>query len=422
MPAGRPHPPPSLTMFTPAFVAPTPLGRSAVLSGRPAATDVAAAAAATTAAAWHHVSAPSPQPHRPAVGGLSTVAAAAAAAGLALPAVLLPSAPAAARTVAESAAATAAAVAAAANGPDAPAVDMLSFAASGPGWVALAAVVSVAAIFGFSYLDVGPAFRPARPLFPADLVGLGGTDGRGGGNAAPPTGTLFLLRLVVGAPLTVELSTGAVKQLTPGEHVLRFDRHDACLAAARGAVRAARAVSPPGATPADDVDTLSYIVYRASPSGGLAELSRHPRPTYADASASWRDLVSPGGVASGAAPPRPRRNITDVESLDLEGVWAAYEQLGAAGPLETEWSSLMRKAASFGGQTLVSADADDAAAGGSPASAGATDSCRLCGGGGTKACHRCGGASARGGTCTLCNASGRLACSRCGGSGRQITF
>lgn len=231
-----------------------------------------------------------------------------------------------------------------------------------------------------------------------------------------------MLRVTCPTATAIELLNGDTVRLgaaTPT--TLAFLRHADATAAARQLV-------------ARHGGAVSFVAFRTTDSGGLVATRVHPRDLCVAGAPAWVGIPTgysgggggggSGGGGSGEEEEGGAVGVgspTDSGAWQLEGVWAAYERLGAAGPVEEEWAAIARAAAAWRGEVLI------ADRGGPPAAAaddGApTIACRLCGGEGTKVCHRCAGGQRSGGVgggCSLCDGEGRLVCRRCGGKGRQL--
>lgn len=166
--------------------------------------------------------------------------------------------------------------------PDDTALDMLSFALSGPGVAAVAAFLIGGVAVTFSVAEVGPR--------------RSGVSQR----------SAFLLRVDLPSPVRVELSNGTVKSLREGETVLQLHSLEACTAAAR-------ALERPG---------VSYTIYRADASG-LRTYTTYPKEINAKGG-SW-----------------PRGFLRDSEDATPDARWEEYQRLGATDDIDEEWVKMM---------------------------------------------------------------------------------
>lgn len=174
--------------------------------------------------------------------------------------------------------------------PDDTAVDMLTFALSGPGIAAALVFLGGLTATLLSFAELGP-----RRTSPARGV--------------------VLLRVTTSAPLRVELAAAGTTTLRAGETVLRFSTREECTAAARALEAAAE----------HSGCDLEYKVYSAGASG-VAELSQGPR-----------GLDAPGST---------RRDVEVVDGTsDVDRAIAEYEQAGARDEIDREWSQVVERLA-----------------------------------------------------------------------------
>lgn len=165
--------------------------------------------------------------------------------------------------------------------PDDTAVDMLTFALSGPGIVALLASTALGAFLLFSFAEIG-SNRP---------------------RAAKP----FFLRLSIPAARNVEFPDGAVRSLRQGESLFRFDSREMCEAVAKP-------LRQHGA---------SYTVYRMD---GLSvrQMSKWPR-----------DFNAPGGSWP--------TDVIREEDVGLGRAWEEYQRIGETDKLDIQWKQFVEK-------------------------------------------------------------------------------
>mmetsp|Transcript_12490 Transcript_12490/g.33117 ORF Transcript_12490/g.33117 Transcript_12490/m.33117 type:complete len:299 (+) Transcript_12490:113-1009(+) len=230
---------------------------------------------------------------------------------------------------------------------------MLDFSLSGPGYTAAGLFLVSVAVLLTTYFNFGPTPILASP------------------------GSFFCLRVMVSKKLVVELPSGGVAELRPGdEAVLRAETRPGVDALLRRCLRAAERGGV----------ECRCTVYRADGSGLVMERV-YPRNYDAAGAEGWVKDRDGGRV--------------DSESADAR--WDEYERLGSFGGVEDEWRKVME---GLGGVRREEVDE------------GAKNSCKLCAGTGRRKCMRCMGASASGRTvCPSC-VTGRVACEMCEGSGR----
>jgi hypothetical protein len=181
---------------------------------------------------------------------------------------------------------------------DETAPDMITFALSGPGWVAAALAVAVAGVFLARFAEFGPQSRSS---------------------------VFFCLRVSVSRPLRVELPTGVALEIQPNrERILRESRLEAIDAIARNIEQEALRVG----------SECSYTLYRAE-GEILKPLRQFPRVVDAEDAVGWMDGES--------------------KSLDDEknSIWDQYLRLGNYGSVEKEWKSVLEN---LGGVTRESQD------------------------------------------------------------------
>lgn len=165
--------------------------------------------------------------------------------------------------------------------PDDTALDMLSFALSGPGVVAAAAFTLSGVGFLLSFAEIGPR-RNAPSAY-------------------------FFLRVTLPSPMKVEGPDGTVSNLREGENVLRFRSLEACTVIAK------RLEGP-------DVE---YTILRTTATS-VNEVFKFPQNLRAVGSKWPQDLVE-----------------LRTES-DPQARWAEYEQIDAYTDIDKEWSALMK--------------------------------------------------------------------------------
>ncbi|CAN8067986.1 unnamed protein product [Agarophyton chilense] len=168
--------------------------------------------------------------------------------------------------------------------PDDTALDMLSFALSGPGIVATAAFLVSGTAVLFSFADIGP--KRAK------------------------SSVSYLLQVTVPASRAVERPDGTVARLRQGETVLQFNSLEEC-------TTVAKRLEEPG---------VEYMVLRTS-AFALKEVYKYPRPTDAVGS-RW-----------------PRNMVEFRDETDPQARWAEYEQIDAKDDVDREWSSFMKRMA-----------------------------------------------------------------------------
>lgn len=165
--------------------------------------------------------------------------------------------------------------------PNDTALDMVSFALSGPGLYATAAFALTGAVLIFSLAEIGPRRDSIK-------------------------GALFL-RVNIPLARSIELPDGTVSRLREGENLLPFESLEACRTVAK------RLEEP----------SVTYSIYITKASG-IKELSTYPRNLDA-AGAKW-----------------PRNLIGLREESNLQARWDEYEQISSRDSVDDEWSSLMK--------------------------------------------------------------------------------
>lgn len=166
--------------------------------------------------------------------------------------------------------------------PDDTALDMLSYALSGPGVAAAALLAFSGLTVLFSFFEVGPR-RGRSP-------------------------TVFFLRADLSKPTRVELPDGSVRALRQGESVLRLPSREACSAVASRL----------------PIDGLRYSVYRAE-NGALQLVKEFPGTGVdVDGAVGW-----PTGVVQ-----------ADDESA-LGARWEEYQRIGESLDLNREWQKVL---------------------------------------------------------------------------------
>ncbi|KAI0563630.1 hypothetical protein FGB62_37g328 [Gracilaria domingensis] len=168
--------------------------------------------------------------------------------------------------------------------PDDTALDMVSFALSGPGIFAAAAFLVSGTALLFSFAEFG-----------SKKTRLSAT---------------YILQITLPSPRSVERPDGTVARLREGETVLRFNSLEEC-------TTVAKRLEEPGVT---------YSVLRTSFTA-VKEVYKYPRPLNALGS-RW-----------------PQNLVEFRDEPDPQARWAEYEQIDAKSDLDMEWSSLMKKMA-----------------------------------------------------------------------------
>lgn len=171
--------------------------------------------------------------------------------------------------------------------PDDTAVDMLSFALSGPGLGAtgLFALSGLALVLAFG--EVGPRSRAKDPTF-------------------------FFLRITLPSAANVELLDGSVRTLRAGETVLRLNSREECTAVARRLPQ----------------QGLSFSVYRAG-TRGMTLLQSFPK-----------DLNVPGASW-------PTNVVQGPDERLLDARWEEYVRLGEDSDVDQQWSDFVGKLTPF---------------------------------------------------------------------------
>lgn len=176
--------------------------------------------------------------------------------------------------------------------PDDTALDMLSFALSGPFFLVTGVFTAGTLALLFSFGEVG-----ARRERASDF---------------------FFLRVQIPAATNIELPDGSVKCLRPGESVLKLHSREACTAVARRLPR----------------EGLSYSVYKTS-GESMAVVEEWPRNMNAEG-AAW-----PEGVVQ-----------REDEGM-LDARWEEYQRLGEGSDVDEEWKKVVE---SLGGVQVVRND------------------------------------------------------------------
>lgn len=164
--------------------------------------------------------------------------------------------------------------------PDDTALDMLSFAMSGPG-------LFVGTIFALSGIAIVLLFGEVGPR-------------------QANSSTFFFLRLEVPSPTRVELPDGSVRNLRAGETLLRLSTREACTAVARRLPQ----------------DGLKYSVYRAG-GGSMTLLQTFPK-----------EINAKGGAW-------PSNVVQRRDEGFLDARWEEYQRLGENSDMDDEWKKLM---------------------------------------------------------------------------------
>lgn len=243
---------------------------------------------------------------------------------------------------------------------DETAPDMLSFAASGPGWAALAVALVLGAVVLNSYFE----FIPAQNLL------------RNGSRLSASTDKAqYYLNVRVGAHLKVELPSGVVADLVKDDlTVIREEEHIAIDAVARAIAGAAEKLNV----------RCEFTVYRVK-GQGFSLVRAYPKETDA--------VGAPGWIEVEQRNPSPER----------EARWDEYSRLQSIGPVERQWRSFVD---SLGGVAREDERIDS------------DKLCKLCGGSGHRRCSRCMGAARSSAfECDACS-EGRVRCDWCDGTGQ----
>lgn len=171
--------------------------------------------------------------------------------------------------------------------PDDTAVDMLTFAMSGPGITAFGLFLAISAIILFTNFEIFPKGRETRSDNP------------------------FFMRISLKKPMTVEFPDGVVRRVSKGESIFRFPSREACEAVARSLQKV----------------PSRYVIYRLD-GVSVRTLSTWPFEVNVSKKA-W-----------------PNDESTDQSTTDkstLARLWDEYERIGAIGKLDEQWSAFMKK-------------------------------------------------------------------------------
>lgn len=173
--------------------------------------------------------------------------------------------------------------------PDDTALDMVSFALSGPGIFAFGAFATISAIILFTNFD----------LFPRR------------GNTSPRSTTPFFIQVRLEQPATVEFPDGVARRVPKGESIFRFPSREACDAVARTFQK----------------QSCKYAIYR------LDGISVKTLTTWP------RDINVPN-----SAWPANSSFIQGDDNSAPESAcaWDEYERVGSVGELDHDWSSFLR--------------------------------------------------------------------------------
>lgn len=242
---------------------------------------------------------------------------------------------------------------------DESAPDMLTFAASGPGWIATALAVFAVALVFRSYFE----FTPREKNRSMDS-----------GLPSKLDSAQFYLNIRTDRRLRVELPSGIVAVLPANElTVIRETRHEIVDAMASTVVRAAEQAGA----------SCEYKIYRFR-GDGFSLVRTYPEPIDAADVPGWIE--------------EDRQNPVS----ENEARWDEYSRLQSEGPIEREWRSLVQN---LGGVVRQEGEMKPG------------KTCKLCGGFGTRRCNRCMGAAQTSSfTCNECS-NGKVSCDWCGGSG-----
>lgn len=173
--------------------------------------------------------------------------------------------------------------------PDDTAVDMLTFAMSGPGIMAFGLFFAISAIILFTNFEILPKRRETRRDNP------------------------FFMRISLNKSISVEFPDGVVRRLSKGESIFRFPSREACEAVARSLQKV----------------PSRYVIYRLD-GVSVKTLSTWPFEVNVSKKA-W-----------------PSDESTDQSSTDKSTparLWDEYERIGAIGKLDEQWSAFMKKMA-----------------------------------------------------------------------------
>lgn len=235
--------------------------------------------------------------------------------------------------------------------PDDTAVDMLTFALSGPGVIAFAALFSIGGFLLISFAEIGN-INNNTSIYNED--GKGGRR-RGRGRSGP-----FYLRVCMETRRAIEFPDGIVRTLNPGESILRFDSREMCEAVAR---------------PLREQQDVQYTLYRLD---GIAVRTLSTWP---------REINAPGAKW-------PAEDSRKTEK-DLDFLWDEYSRVGQLGKLEKNWKDFINQ---LGGVVIDNSNAP----------------CKLCNGTGYRRCFRCGGVTVIGNATFTCDCqNGRRPCEWC---------
>lgn len=166
--------------------------------------------------------------------------------------------------------------------PDDTAVDMLSFALSGPGIFTTSVFTVSALAILFSFADIGP--RKASPTF-------------------------YLLRVELSASTVVEMPNGSVQALRAGEAILRLQSYEECMVVVK------RLPEERG---------VRYLIYRAG-NGEMRLLSEFPKKINA-IGGNW-----PQGV------------VQKEDEKEMQARWEEYSMLGEIGDVDKEWYKFLER-------------------------------------------------------------------------------
>lgn len=173
--------------------------------------------------------------------------------------------------------------------PDDTAVDMITFALSGPGISTFGIFLAVSAVIILTNFEIFPKRRDA------------------------PMENPFFMRILLDKPMTLEFPDGAVRSLSEGESIFRFPSREACEAVARNVQRV----------------PSRYVIYRLD---GLSVKTL----------STWPYEVN---VSKQAWPDTAIREQTADDSSSAR-MWDDYERIGAVDKLDKQWSAFMQQMAS----------------------------------------------------------------------------
>lgn len=175
--------------------------------------------------------------------------------------------------------------------PDDTAVDMVTFALSGPGITAFGIFLALSAIIIFTNFEIFPKRRNARMDNP------------------------FFIRISLDKSMSSEFPDGTVRRLSKGESIFRFPSREACEAVARTLQKV----------------PSRYVIYRLD-GVSVKTLSTWPHEINVSKKASWPDEKSTNQPAT--------------DTPTAARLWDEYERIGAVDKVDKQWSAFMQKMAS----------------------------------------------------------------------------